>query len=126
AAAGLAHAEHVLEGIWVNKGQDHFYLESQAALAIPGEGNALTVHSSTQHPTEVQQEIAHLLGLSMSDVVVLTKRMGGGFGGKESQATHPAVMASLVALRTRRPARIVYDKDSDMHVTGKRHPFRNR
>lgn len=124
--AALASAEHVLEGIFDNGGQDHFYLESQAALVVPGEHGALTVHSSTQHPTEVQEVIAHLLGLDMSQVVVNTKRMGGAFGGKEAQATHPATMAALVALRTKRPARIVYDKDSDMHVTGKRHPFRNR
>ncbi len=126
ADAALASAEHVLEGVFDNGGQDHFYLESQAALVVPGEHGALTVHSSTQHPTEVQEVIAHLLGLDMSQVVVNTKRMGGAFGGKEAQATHPATMAALVALRTKRPARIVYDKDSDMHVTGKRHPFRNR
>jgi xanthine dehydrogenase large subunit len=126
ADAAMATAEHVLEGVFENQGQDHFYLESQAALVVPGEFGALTVHSSTQHPTEVQEVIAHLLGLDMSQVVVNTKRMGGAFGGKESQATHPAAMASLVALRTKRPARIVYDKDTDMHVTGKRHAFRNR
>ncbi|HEX7809474.1 MAG TPA: molybdopterin cofactor-binding domain-containing protein, partial [Thermoanaerobaculia bacterium] len=124
--AALASADHVIEGVFENGGQDHFYLESQAALVVPGEHGALVVHSSTQHPTEVQEVIAHLLGLDMSQVIVNTKRMGGAFGGKEAQATHPAVMASLVALRTKRPARIVYDKDSDMHVTGKRHPFRNR
>jgi xanthine dehydrogenase large subunit len=126
ADAALAKAEHVLEGVFVNGGQDHFYLESQAALAIPGENGTLTVLSSTQHPTEVQEVIAHLLGMDMSEVVVTTKRMGGAFGGKEAQATHPAVMASLVARATRRPARIVYDKDTDMHATGKRHPFENR
>jgi len=126
ADAAMATAEHVLEGIFENQGQDHFYLESQAALVYPGEHNSLTVHSSTQHPTEVQEVIAHLLGIDMSQVVVNTKRMGGAFGGKESQATHPAVMASLVAIRTKRSARIAFDKDTDMHVTGKRHPFRNR
>jgi xanthine dehydrogenase large subunit len=126
ADAALAAAEHVLEGVFRNGGQDHFYLESQAALVYPGEHGSLTVHSSTQHPTEVQEVIAHLLGIDMSQVVVNTKRMGGAFGGKEAQATHPAVMASLVARTTKRPARIVYDKDSDMHVTGKRHPFQNR
>jgi xanthine dehydrogenase large subunit len=122
--AALAAAEHVIEGVFENGGQDHFYLESQAALVHPGEHGSLTIHSSTQHPTEVQEVIAHLLGIDMSQVVVITKRMGGAFGGKESQATHPAAMAALVARSTRRPARIVYDKDSDMHVTGKRHPFR--
>lgn len=124
--AAIAAAEHVLEGVFENGGQDHFYLESQAALVHPGEHDALTVYSSTQHPTEVQEVIAHLLGIDMNQVVVNTKRMGGAFGGKEAQATHPAAMAALVARRTRRPARIAYDKDMDMHVTGKRHPFRNR
>ena len=122
----LAGAEHVLEGVFENQGQDHFYLESQAAIVYPGEAGALVVHSSTQNPTEVQEVIAHLLGLSMNQVIILTKRMGGAFGGKECQATHPAVMAALVAQKTKRAARIVYDKDSDMHVTGKRHPFQNR
>ena len=126
ADAALATAEHVLEGVFENQGQDHFYLESQAALAYPGENGSLTIQSSTQHPTEVQEVIAHLLGMDMGQVVVNAKRMGGAFGGKESQATHPAVMAALVARTTRRPARIAYDKDTDMHVTGKRHPFRNR
>lgn len=126
ADAALASAEHVLEGVFQCGGQDHFYLESQAALVVPGESDALTVHSSTQHPTEVQEVIAHLLGIDMAQIVVQTKRMGGAFGGKEAQATHPAAMAALVARRTKRPARIVYDKDSDMHVTGKRHPFQNR
>jgi xanthine dehydrogenase large subunit len=126
ADAALANAEHILEGTFINAGQDHFYLESQAALAYPGENGAVTVQSSTQHPTEVQEVIAHLLGIDMSEVVVTTKRMGGAFGGKEAQATHPAVMVSLVARNTRRPARIAYDKDTDMHATGKRHPFENR
>lgn len=125
-AVGFKQAKHTLEGTWVNLGQDHFYLESQAAIAYPGEFNQLVVHSSTQHPTEVQEVIAHVLGLNMNQVIVVTKRMGGGFGGKESQATHPAVMASLVALKTQRPARIVYGKDDDMQVTGKRHPFQNQ
>jgi len=124
--AALAFAEHVLEGVFENAGQDHFYLESQAALVQPGEFGAMHVLSSTQHPTEVQEVIAHLLGLQMNQVVVTTKRMGGAFGGKEAQATHPAAMAALVAQKTKRPTRIVYDKDSDMHVTGKRHPFQNR
>ncbi len=124
--AALASAEHVLEGVFINEGQDHFYLESQAAIAYPGEFGAVSVLSSTQHPTEVQEVIAHLLGVDMSQVVVTTKRMGGAFGGKEAQATHPAAMAALVASKTKRSARIVYDKDLDMHVTGKRHPFENR
>lgn len=123
--AAMKEAEHVIEGRFFNQGQDHFYLESQAAIVYPGENDQLTVHSSTQHPTELQEVIAHLLGLHMNQVVVICKRMGGGFGGKESQATHPAAMASLVALKTKRAARIIYNKDHDMQVTGKRHPFQN-
>ena len=126
ADAALASAEHVLEGVFHNLGQDHFYLESQAALVQPGEHGEMHVLSSTQHPTEVQEVIAHLLGLQMNQVVVTTKRMGGAFGGKEAQATHPAAMAALVSQYTKRPTRIVYDKDTDMHVTGKRHAFQNR
>jgi xanthine dehydrogenase large subunit len=123
--AAFATAEHVLRGTFINGGQDHFYLESQAALAQPGELGQVVVHSSTQNPSEVQDVIAHLLGLPINKVVVITKRMGGGFGGKECQATHPAVMAALVAQETRRPARAVYNKDDDMRVTGGRHPFQN-
>jgi len=122
---GFAEADHILEGVWVNGGQDHFYLESQAALALPGEFDALTVHSSTQNPSEVQHVIAHLLGVPINKVTVVTKRMGGGFGGKECQATHPAAIAALVAQKLKRPARVAYSKDDDMCVTGGRHPFQN-
>jgi len=119
------NAKHVIEGTLVIGGADHFYLESQACLAVPGENNQLVLHSSTQAPSEIQHTVAHVLGLMQSQVVCITKRMGGGFGGKESQATHPGVMAGLVALKTKRPARIVYIKDDDMKYTGKRHPFQN-
>ncbi len=121
----LHEAKHKLEGTCIIGGQEHFYLESQAALVVPGEYGQLTVHSSTQHPSEIQQVLAKVLGLQQNQVVVVTKRMGGGFGGKESQATHPAGMAALVALKTKRPARIIYTKDDDMKFTGKRHPFQN-
>ena len=124
--AGFAEAEHIIEGQLVIGGADHFYLESQAALVYPGELDQLVVHSSTQNPSEVQHEVAHLLGLQLNQVVVITKRMGGGFGGKECQATHVAVMAALVAHKTKCPARMIYDKDTDMRVTGKRHPFQNQ
>jgi xanthine dehydrogenase large subunit len=123
--AAFASAAHILEGTFINGGQDHFYLESQAALAVPGEFDQLTVHSSTQNPSEVQDVIAHLLGLPINKVTVVTKRMGGGFGGKECQATHPAAIAALVAHKLKRPARIAYTKDDDMCVTGGRHPFQN-
>lgn len=123
--AALKTATHVLEGTFRNDGQEHFYLESQAALVYPKENDQVEVHSSTQHPSEVQEVIAHFLGVPVNHVVCITKRMGGGFGGKESQATHPAVMASLVAHKTKRAARIVFNKDHDMQCTGKRHPFQN-
>ncbi|MHB0970304.1 MAG: xanthine dehydrogenase molybdopterin binding subunit [Thermoanaerobaculia bacterium] len=126
AEAAIARAPQVLEGIFENGGQDQFYLESQAAIAWPGEHGTVTILSSTQNPTEGQDVIARSLGISQGDVVVTTKRMGGGFGGKECQATHPATMAALTAQRTGRPARIIYSKDEDMVVTGHRHPFRNR
>ncbi|HEY8183442.1 MAG TPA: molybdopterin cofactor-binding domain-containing protein, partial [Thermoanaerobaculia bacterium] len=121
----FANAEHILLGTWINGGQDQFYLESQAAIVYPGEFDQLSVLSSTQNPSEVQEVIAHLLGLPINKVVVTTKRMGGAFGGKECQATHPAAMAALVAHKTKRPARIAYSKDDDMCVTGGRHPFQN-
>lgn len=125
AERGIRESKHKLEGTCVIGGQEHFYLESQAALVVPGEYDQLVVHSSTQHPSEIQQVLAKVLGLRQNQVVVVTKRMGGGFGGKESQATHPAGMAALVALKTKRPARIIYTKDDDMKFTGKRHPFQN-
>src|SRR5260221_8023054 len=103
--AAFRRAEHTLSGTFINGGQDHFYLESQAALAQPGEHDQLVVHSSTQNPSEVQHVIAHLLGIPINKVVVVTKRMGGGFGGKERQATHPAAIGALVAKKTKRPAR---------------------
>src|SRR5262249_4918970 len=121
----FAQAEHTIEGRFVNWGQDHFYMEGQAAIALPGEFDAITVHSSTQNPSEVQAVVAHILGLKHNQVICITKRMGGGFGGKECQATHPAAMAALVAFKTKRPARIIYNKDDDMCVTGGRHPFQN-
>lgn len=122
---GFTQADHILSGTFFNQGQDHFYLESQAALVYPGEHDQLVIHSSTQNPSEIQEVVAHLLNLSMNQVTCITKRMGGGFGGKECQATHPAAMAALVAHKTKRAARIVFNKDFDMQVTGKRHPFAN-
>ena len=123
--AALQRAAHALEGVFESGGQDHFYLESQAALAVPGEHDTVVVHSSTQNPSEVQEVIAHILGIQLNQVSVETKRMGGGFGGKECQATHPAAIAALVAHLTKHPARVAYTKDDDMIITGKRHPFQN-
>jgi xanthine dehydrogenase large subunit len=122
----LARAAHVIEGSLRTGGQEHFYLETQAALAIPGENGSISVYSSTQNPSEIQAMVAHCLGMRQSQVVCIATRMGGAFGGKESQAAHPAVLASLVALRTGRPARLVYPRNLDMRITGKRHPYLSR
>ena len=105
-------------------GQEHFYLEGQVALAIPGEDGDMFVLSSTQHPTEVQHAVAHVLGLHDNAVTVEVRRMGGAFGGKESQATQWAALAALAAARTGRPCKIRLDRDDDMIMTGKRHDFR--
>ncbi|MCX7718763.1 MAG: xanthine dehydrogenase molybdopterin binding subunit [Candidatus Sumerlaeaceae bacterium] len=126
AAAAIASAPHRLEGEFRSGGQEQFYLESQAAIAIPGEQGQMVVHSSTQNPTEIQAVVAEALGLGMHEVVCICRRMGGGFGGKETQAAIPAVMAALVARHTGRPARVVWSKDDDMKTTGKRHEFRTR
>jgi xanthine dehydrogenase large subunit len=104
-------------------GQDHFYLETQVALAIPGEDRDMMVHSGTQHPTEVQHLVARLLGVDMNAVTVEVRRMGGGFGGKESQATLVAGIAAVAARVTGRPCKLRLDRDTDMMVTGKRHDF---
>jgi xanthine dehydrogenase large subunit len=104
-------------------GQDHFYLEGQIALATPGEAGEIHVMSSTQHPSEVQHGVAHLLGLSFNAVTVEVRRMGGGFGGKESQATIIAGIAALLAWKARRPVKLRLPRDDDMRATGKRHPF---
>jgi xanthine dehydrogenase large subunit len=123
ADSALAAAEHRLSGELVIGGQEHFYLEAQAALAMPGEAGEITVHSSTQNPTEIQAVVAHCLGLRLNQVVCVCRRMGGGFGGKETQAATPAVLAALVAHKTRRPARIVLGHEQDFRTTGKRHPY---
>jgi xanthine dehydrogenase large subunit len=124
AATAIAGAPRVLAGRIAMGGQEHFYLEGQVALAVPGEDDDMTVYSSTQHPTEIQHKIAHVLGVPSHAVTVETRRMGGGFGGKESQGNLPAAVAALVARRTGRPAKCRYDRDDDMTITGKRHDFR--
>jgi xanthine dehydrogenase large subunit len=123
AAAALAVAAHRIQGRVEMGGQEHFYLEGQAALATPGESGQLHVVSSTQHPSEVQHLIAVLLGLRSADVTVEVRRMGGGFGGKETQAAAYAAACALVAAKTGRPAKIRADRDDDMVMTGKRHDF---
>ena len=123
ADAGLAAAPHRLAGGLEMGGQEHFYLEGQAALATPGEQGRLHILSSTQHPSEIQHLVAGLLGLHHAQVTVEVRRMGGGFGGKETQAAAFAVACALVAAKTGRPAKFRADRDDDMASTGKRHDF---
>lgn len=117
-------APHTLSGILETNGQEQLYFESQACIAIPGETGTMKVISSTQNPTETQAVVAEALGLGMHQVVCECKRMGGGFGGKETQSTIPAVMAALAAVKTGRSARVIYGKDQDMISTGKRHAYK--
>ena len=124
AAAAIANAAHRLEGEFAIGGQEHFYLEGQASFALPGEGDEMTVHASTQDPTEVQHIVARVLGVPDAFVTVETRRMGGGFGGKESQACAWAAIAALAARVTRRPCKVRLDRDDDFMLTGKRHDFR--
>jgi xanthine dehydrogenase large subunit len=124
AAVAIAAAPQRAEGRFEIGGQEHFYLEGQAALAIPGEGQDMHVISSTQHPTEVQHVTARVLAIPDHAVVAECRRMGGGFGGKESQATQWAVIAALAARKTGRACKLRLDRDDDMAITGKRHDFR--
>ena len=119
----LEKAPHRRRGSVTIGGQDHFYLEGQIALALPQEGGGMLVHSSTQHPTEVQIIVAHALGTSAHAVSVQCRRMGGGFGGKESQAALIAAAAAVIARKTGRPTKLRLDRDADMIITGKRHDF---
>jgi len=120
----LKDAPHRLTGAIEMGAQEHFYLEGQAALALPQEGGDMVVHSSTQHPTEVQHKVAHALGVPMHAVRVEVRRMGGGFGGKESQANALAIACAVAAARTGRPCKMRYDRDDDFMITGKRHDAR--
>jgi len=122
--AALASSPRQLQGRFRIGGQEHFYLEGQAAMAVPREDGELLVHSSTQHPTEVQHVVARVLGLPDAFITCEVRRMGGGFGGKESQATQWAAIAALAAHRLNRPCKIRLDRDDDFATTGKRHDFR--
>ncbi|WP_029007382.1 xanthine dehydrogenase molybdopterin binding subunit [Azospirillum halopraeferens] len=121
--AALAAAPQRLAGELRIGGQDHFYLETHIAYAIPGEEGELRIHASTQYPSEVQHIVARTLGRPMNAVTVECRRMGGAFGGKESQAAHVAALAAVLAVRTGRPVKLRLDRDTDMVMTGKRHDF---
>ncbi len=119
----LATATHVFEGVTEMAGQEHFYLETHAALAHVDEGGRVFVQSSTQHPTETQEIVAHVLGVGSHDVTAQCVRMGGGFGGKEMQPHGFAAVAALGAVLTGRPVRLRLDRHHDLTMTGKRHGF---
>jgi xanthine dehydrogenase large subunit len=123
AAASFAAAPRRLQGRLEMGGQEHFYLEGQVSLATPREDGQIHILCSTQHPSEVQHLVAHMLHLPSADVTVEVRRMGGAFGGKETQAALFAAAAALVASKTGRPAKFRVDRDDDMEMTGKRHDF---
>lgn len=122
-AAALARAPHRIQGQFESGAQEHFYLEGQVAYALPQEQGQWLVHASTQHPGEVQHAVASALGLGNHDVQVVCRRMGGGFGGKETQASQVAIWAALAAHKFARPVKLRLDRDDDFLITGKRHAF---
>jgi xanthine dehydrogenase large subunit len=124
ADGAVARAPHRLKGEFRLGGQEHFYLEGQVSLAVPMEDGDVVVHCSTQHPSEVQHNVAHVLGRPNNAVTVECRRMGGGFGGKETQGSQWAAIAALAAVKLRRPVKCRLDRDDDMIATGKRHDFR--
>lgn len=121
--AALSDAQHVLSGNLTTGAQEHWYLETQTALAIPGEGREMTIYASSQNPSETQAIVAEVLGLAKNEVEVEVRRLGGGFGGKETQGNHVAAWAALLAHATRSPVRIRLFRDDDQIMTGKRHRF---
>jgi xanthine dehydrogenase large subunit len=121
--SALAETRHRIQNRLKVGGQEHFYLESQAALAVPGEDGDVLIYSSTQHPSEAQHIVSRILGIPSHAITVEARRMGGGFGGKETQSNLFAAVAALAATRLGRPAKIRPDRDEDMVVTGKRHDF---
>lgn len=123
---GVIHkSAHMLHGQFHSGGQEHWYLETQICLAVPGENDEMTCYSSTQHPTETQAVVAEVLGIGRNQVVVETRRLGGAFGGKETSGNHLAAWTSLLAARTRKPVRLRLTRDMDQSITGKRHRFQS-
>jgi xanthine dehydrogenase large subunit len=121
--AAMKKSAHTLSGQLEVGGQEHFYLEGQVAYALPLEQGQWWIYSSTQHPGEIQHWVAHALHIENNAVTVECRRMGGGFGGKETQAGHLAVWAALAAHKLKRPVKLRLDRDDDFMITGKRHPF---
>lgn len=124
--AAIASAKHVLEGSLHIGGQEHFYLETQVSSVMPTEDGGVIVYCSTQNPTEVQKLVASVLGVPMHKVLIDMRRMGGGFGGKETQAAGPACIAAVIANQTGQPVKFRLPRREDMMMTGKRHPFFNQ
>ncbi|QFT84892.1 putative xanthine dehydrogenase subunit D [Halomonas sp. THAF12] len=122
----LNEAPHVLEGEQFVGGQEHFYLEGQACLVVPSEDEGVMVYTSNQHLSESQKLVAEVLGVPFHAVTMEMRRMGGGFGGKETQASPWACIAALIARRTNRPTKLRLPRAEDLRATGKRHPFHNR
>jgi xanthine dehydrogenase large subunit len=121
----IANASYTLAGEISIGGQEHFYLEGQISTAEPSEDGGMLIYSSTQHPGEVQKLVAEVLNIPFNKVVVDTRRMGGGFGGKETNAAPWACLASLLAYKTQQPVKMRLSRSDDMELTGKRHPFEN-
>jgi xanthine dehydrogenase molybdopterin binding subunit/xanthine dehydrogenase small subunit len=126
AERALESAPHRLEGEFLSGGQEHFYLETHAAWAEPGEAGSVYLSSSTQHPSEIQTIVSEVLGVARNRVVVESPRMGGAFGGKEVQGNTFGALVALAAVCTGRAVRLQLDRDLDMMITGKRHPFHSR
>ncbi|MDU9407577.1 xanthine dehydrogenase molybdopterin binding subunit [Pseudomonas sp. zfem001] len=122
-ASKLASAPRRLQGTLHIGGQEHFYLETQISSVMPTEDGGMLVYTSTQNPTEVQKLVAEVLGVPMNKIVIDMRRMGGGFGGKETQAAGPACLCAVIAHLTGRPTKMRLPRVEDMSMTGKRHPF---
>lgn len=122
-ASKLASAPRRLQGTLHIGGQEHFYLETQISSVMPTEDGGMLVYTSTQNPTEVQKLVAEVLGVPMNKIVIDMRRMGGGFGGKETQAAGPACLCAVIAHLTGRPTKMRLPRMEDMSMTGKRHPF---
>lgn len=122
-ASQWSNCAHIIEGIAESGGQEHLYIETQGAYALPLENDTIKIYSSTQGPTAVQRTVAKVLGVPMHKIEVDVTRLGGGFGGKEDQATTWAVMAALACKKLKRPVKCILDRMADLRMTGKRHPY---
>jgi len=120
---GFQQSTHIISGTQVTGAQEHWYLETQSCLVVPSENDEFKVYSSTQNPTETQIIVCEVLGKQANEVEVEVRRMGGGFGGKETQANHVAAWTALLAEKTRKPVKMKLFRDDDQKITGKRHPY---